>query len=197
MTKRYDQLVALIVERAPATIVEIGVHNAIRAQLMCEAARTRVKKVRYMGYDVFETETYGFHARALNGKGIPSQRAAESRMVRLNHRLGGVHWGFTVGDTARTLHGRKVACDFAFIDGDHRVEMIREDALALDCPCLVFDDYYTEGPGGMRADISKYGANAVVAELEAAGRRVTILPKKDMTKEGCYSSLVMVEASAS
>jgi len=192
MTKRYDQLVGIILDRAPHVLVEVGVHNALRAQLMCEAARKRSGKIRYMGYDVFETETYGFHERALNGKGIPSQRAAETRMVALARKLGGIHWGFIVGDTARTLHGYTVTCDFAFIDGDHRVEMIRGDALALDCPCLVFDDYYTPGPEGRVADITKYGANAVVAELEAAGRGITVLPKKDLTKEGCFASLVMV-----
>lgn len=192
MTKRYDQLLDIIRERAPSVLVEVGVHNALRGRRMCEAARERVPAVKYMGYDVFETETYGFHKRALNGKGIPSQRAAEVRMMNLAREIGGVHWAFTVGDTARTLHGKRVACDFAFIDGDHRVEMIRGDAAALDCPCIVFDDYYTEGPDGRLADVEKYGANVVVAELGNAGRRVTVLPKRDLTKEGCFSSLVMV-----
>lgn len=192
MTKRYDQLVGLILERSPRTIVEVGVHGALRAQMMCEAARRKVPKVKYLGYDVFETETYGFHTRALNGKGIPSQRVAERRMMDVARRVGGVHWGFTVGDTANTLHGRQVACDFAFVDGDHRVEMIRGDALALDCPCIVFDDYYTPGPEGVVTDTQLYGANAVVEELAAAGRTLTLLPKRDLTKEGCYAQLAMV-----
>lgn len=192
MSKRYDQLRDLILGCAPRTIVEVGVHTAVRGRDMCAAARQRSKRVRYIGYDVFEGESAEFHRAALNGKGIPSRTAAEQRMKSIARSAGGVEWEFVVGNTAQTLHGRRVACDFAFIDGDHRVAMIRGDARALDCPLMVFDDYYVAGPSGFIVDTALYGANAVVAEFEAEGQRVELLPKRDLTKEGCFAVLAVV-----
>lgn len=194
MKNRYDQLIPLIRAAAPKILVEVGVHRAMRSTLMCHTALRESHQISFVGYDVFETKDQAFHARALNGKGIPSQQVAERRMreMVLEYPAGSVKWKFVIGDTQDTLHKNPIVCDFAFVDGDHRVEMIRGDAAGLSCPCIVFDDYYTPGPDGKLTDLSKYGANAVVDEYAAAGCQVEVLPKQDMTKEGCYASLAVV-----
>lgn len=192
MAKRYEQLYPLIKAAKPATIVEVGVHRGMRALMMCEEACGVRKAVRYIGFDVFETMPQSFHDAALNGKGIPQRAMAEARMQSVSERFPGFSWEFREGDTRDTLHGHKVAADFAFIDGDHRVEAIRGDALGLDCPLMVFDDYYLAGPDGRLPDLTLYGANVVVDELQAAGATVELLPVGDVCAHGGVSVLAVV-----
>lgn len=192
MMQRYRQLVQLVSEIKPASIVEVGVHRAIRADAMCREALVHRPDVTYFGFDVFEHETAQFHADALNGKGIPPEAIARGKLsaiaasfLRFNYRL-------FVGDTRVTLHGDPIKADFAFIDGDHRVSVIRGDYEALsESGCIVFDDYYTPGPRGQLPDLSKFGANAIVDEL-AATHRVDILPVKDPCNHGAFTQLAVV-----
>lgn len=189
MAKRYDQLLPLIDKVKPARIVEIGVHTALRGLSMCRQALEHRLAVEYVGYDVFEEASEEFQAQALNGKGTPSQAKATERLSRVP----GLVYAFVVGDTRKTLAGKKVKADFAFIDGDHRVEAIRTDYAALaGSRCVVFDDYYRAGRDGKIPDLQKYGANAVVDELAEAGRRVEILPVGDVCKHGGMSHLAVV-----
>lgn len=189
MAKRYEQLYPLIDQVKPKKIVEIGVHRALRGAAMSRAALEHRKSVEYVGYDVFDQATPEFQQQALNGKGAPSEAMARERL----RSIGGLQFSFVVGDTRETLGGQKVKADFAFIDGDHRVDAVRSDYAALaDCPCVVFDDYYRPGPDGRIPDLTKYGANAVVDELAVQGMRVEILPAADECKHGGYSHLAVV-----
>lgn len=192
MAKRYDQMEALVAQARPELIVEVGVHRGVRAAKLCRwAIESHCEPVNYTGYDVFDTMDQAFHVAALNGKGEPDREAAEGRLVSVA-RGGRLSWAFVIGDTRQTLHGTTVVCDFAFIDGDHRVEAIRGDAAALDCPVMVFDDYYLSGPGGELPDLSMYGANAVVDEYQAAGASVELLPNRDRCDHGAYAVLAVV-----
>lgn len=189
MAKRYDQLYPLIDKIKPAMIVEVGVHTALRGAAMCKKALEHRSSVEYVGYDVFDMASMDFQEQALNGKGAPNQEKARNRL----RAIGGLTHSFVVGDTRDTLGGKTVEADFAFIDGDHRVEAIRIDYAALaDCRCVVFDDYYRPGPDGTTPDLSRYGANTVVDELASAGRRVEILPDADICKHGGFSHLAVV-----
>lgn len=189
MAKRYEQLLALIDQVKPAKIVEVGVHTALRGAAMCKKALEHRPAVEYVGYDVFDMVGIGFQEQALNGKGAPDQAKARNRL----RAIGGLTYSFVVGDTRETLGGKTVEADFAFIDGDHRVEAVRIDYAALaDCRCVAFDDYYRPGPDGTTPDLTVYGANAVVDELAAAGRRVEILPDADVCKHGGFSHIAVV-----
>lgn len=192
MTKRYEQLLPLINNARPEHIVEVGVHRGMRALIMCEAAIVYTANLRYTGFDVFETEDLQFHEAALNGKGMPSKAQAELRMRTVQELQPWFKWDFIEGDTRKTLHGKRLACDFAFIDGDHRVDVIRGDAAALKCPLLVFDDYYRRGADGRIPNLDAYGANRVVDEMKAAGAHVEILPAADLCKHGGVSHLAVV-----
>lgn len=192
MAKRYDQMFAIIDEVRPTTIVEVGVHGAIRASKLSERALKWNPLVRYVGYDVFETLGLEYQAEALNGKGMALEADARRKLKSLADCHDGFEFHLVVGDTRDTLHGKKVAAEFAFIDGDHRVEAIRGDAAALDCPVMVFDDYYVEGPGGELVDPTRYGANAVVDEYQRRGYRVEILPQADRCDHGSYAKLAVV-----
>lgn len=194
MSTRYLQLNDLIDKHRPQRIVEVGVHRGARAALMVGRALLHWRSVEYLGFDVFDTVDAGFHALALNGKGIATQNQATASLSRF-HSFGLTH-RFVVGDTRTTLHKTKAVADFAFIDGDHRVEVIRGDAEAIDAPVLVFDDYYTPGKAGMTVDLARHGANVVIDEYRARGCLVTVLPAGDVCKHGSVAHLAVVERPA-
>lgn len=190
MAKRYDQMFAIIDKVKPGVIVEVGVHRGIRGAKLCAQALTHRKQVRYIGYDVFDTVGEKFQQDALNGKGLPSRQQAEERLRGLGK---GIAVEFVVGDTRETLHGNDVQADFAFIDGDHRVEAVVGDYAALSSVgCVVFDDYYKPDKAGRVPDLTKYGANEVVDTLADLGAKVEILPVGDQCKHGGVSHLAVV-----
>lgn len=194
MAKRYEQMLALVERVRPRKIVEVGVHRALRSALLCAEALVHSGEVEYVGYDVFETLGAQFQEDALNGKGMVTEKAARERMSALQNRMRGrLQFDFIVGDTRKTLHGHAIKADFAFIDGDHRVDAIEGDYAALaGCRVVVFDDYYRPGEDGSIPDVSLYGANAVVDRLAAEGKRTEILPRGDVCKHGGVSHLAVV-----
>jgi hypothetical protein len=193
MARRYDQLIDIVRQVKPKTIVEIGVHKGLRASLMCREALKFQENIRYYGFDVFGTENPQFHEEALNGKGMPNKEQAIQRLKDIGPAL---HFGLIEGNTRKTLHhaGLKLSADLVFIDGDHRLEVIRGDYEAFkDSRCVVADDYYEPMLGGYcQVDTSKYGCNSLVDELIAQGKRVEKLPYLDRCNNGAYARLVVI-----
>jgi hypothetical protein len=194
MAKRYDQILKIVEKIRPKSVVEVGVHRAVRAVSICAEALVHSPEVEYVGYDVFETLGEAFQEEALNGKGMATEAAARDRLnslARKSRRR--FSYSIVIGDTRDTLHGTRVKADLAFIDGDHRVDAIVGDYAALDgCRVVIFDDYYRVDGEGNIPDLSLYGANAVVDELAAQGRKVEILPVGDKCKHGGLSHLAVV-----
>lgn len=189
MAKRYEQMIPLVDKLKPRKIVEVGVHRGMRASSLCRAA-LQFGPVTYVGYDVFDTMGAEFQEAALNGKGEPTEADARRRLDGVR---GDFSYAFVIGDTRDTLHGTSVLADFAFIDGDHRVDAIAGDYAALaDVPCVVFDDWYAPDEHGVTPDMSLYGANQTVEVARLAGRRVEILPKADGCNCGGKSHLAVV-----
>lgn len=190
MAKRYDQMLELVDQVKPRTIVEVGVHAAMRANILCRRALS-YGKVHYIGFDVFETLEPSFHAAALNGKGMPTEARARARLDRIAEDCPGFSYELIIGDTRDTLHRRGMKADFAFIDGDHRVDAIVGDYAALaSSRCVVFDDYYRPGKRGELPDLAEYGANFVVDALPP--ERVRILPSGDRCDHGAVAHLAVV-----
>jgi hypothetical protein len=188
MAKRYDQLIDIIREVRPATIVEVGVHKGLRAALMCREAMKYLERVQYIGYDIFDQADEQFHLDALNGKGAPNEQAAAARLDALGP---GLKWRFVKGDTRLTLHGAFLPVDLAFIDGDHRLEVIRGDFEPFrEAKCIVMDDFYPPSRNEV-LDLNVYGCNGLVNEL-AADRTVEFLPVLDRCNHGAYTQLVAV-----
>jgi hypothetical protein len=187
MAKRYDQLIEIVRQRQPRVIVEVGVHRGVRAAKMCAAVDG---PVHYIGYDVFDTMGPQYQADALNGKGETSKEKAMRRLEALKAKKKDFTYEFRIGDTRETLHGQTVKCDLAFIDGDHRVDAIIGDFLAIDAPIVVLDDWYLPGPNGNIPDLDKFGANAIGALYEG---KVKVLPMRDVCVHGGYSHLAVVQ----
>jgi len=192
VTKRYEQLIPLIRAARPRCIVEVGVHKAKRALKMCQAA-LQYGPVHYIGYDVFDTMDEQFQADALNGKGTPTESYAREKLDALAEANPRFTYELVVGDTRKTLHGKGVKADFAFIDGDHRAEVIEGDYLALHLtPFVVLDDYYVENNGVMPVDLTRYGANSLVESLTCSGHTVAVLPQADWCNAGPLVKLATV-----
>lgn len=189
-SRRYDQLLNIVREVKPRTIVEIGVHKGLRAALMCREALKYHETVAYFGFDVFDLEDQAFHEAALNGKGMPSEQQAAQRLDALKPAL---TWQFIKGDTRETLHHEiDFQADLVFIDGDHRLEVIRGDyAPFAGAKCVVFDDRYVGDLS--KVDINTYGCNLLIDEL-ASERTVEFLPVTDLTVTGAHAQLVAVWA---
>lgn len=193
MAKRYHQMIPIIAALKPKTIIEVGVHRGKRAAMLCLEALRHSSQVNYAGFDVFDTLGDKFQADALNGKGTPTMAQAEASLNPISLQYLRFRYSLTVGDTRETLKNTEIVANFAFIDGDHRVDAIRSDYHALrHCDVVVFDDYYRAGPNGNLPDLSKYGANAVVDELIAQGKNVEILPTGDLCNHGAITYLAVV-----
>jgi hypothetical protein len=183
-------MLPLIDEVKPRVIVEVGVHGALRANLLCRRALT-YGRVHYIGYDVFATMGEQFQADALNGKGTATEARARERLDAICRDHPKFSYELKIGDTRKTLHGHGVQADFAFIDGDHRVDAIAGDYEALKSGrCVVFDVYYLPGRSGQLPDLSEYGANAIVDALPQ--ERVSILDCGDTCDHGAVSRLAVV-----
>lgn len=173
----------------PRTIVEIGVHKGLRAALMCREALKYQERIAYFGFDVFDQADEQFHRDALNGKGMPSEERAAQRLNEIGPAL---TWQFIKGDTRETLHReRHIHADLVFIDGDHRLDVIRGDYEPFkDAQCVVLDDFYTRA-GGLNLEV--YGCNGLVHEI-ARDKKVEFLPVVDRCNHGAYTQLVAVHA---
>lgn len=191
MAQRYAQLIDIVRDVRPKTIVEIGVHKGLRSALMCREALKYNERVTYLGADVFDLMDEQFHEDALNGKGMPSEQQAAQRLNELGPAL---TWQFLKGDTRETLRGQTVHADLVFIDGDHRLEVIRSDYAAFkEAACVVFDDFYIGLVGGYcPVDLKVHGCNGLIDDLIKQGRTVEKLAVADRCNHGAYTQLVAV-----
>ena len=178
--ERYGQLIDLIREHKPETIIEVGTHKGERARLMCLEA-CKYAPVHYIGYDVFDTMDEEFHKEAFNAKGVATEEEARKRLDSVKQVQPLFTYEFIVGDTRDTLSTPRAA-DFVFIDGGHQADVINHDFKMLSqSGVIVFDDYYTDGP-----DIEKIGCNKVIADIPH-----TLLPVTDRVAGGGFVQMVV------
>jgi len=173
---RYSQLAILVALRKPRTIIEVGTNRGDSALAMCLEALRHRSHVHYTGFDVFDTRDEDFHRRVFNGKRAFSKQFVHDRLQAIRSSFPSFTFELIEGETSSTLHPRPLRADFAFIDGDHRIEVIRRDYAALArSAVIVFDDLYdaSSAPG---AELTRYyGCNQLVDTLGG----VTVLPLVD------------------
>jgi predicted O-methyltransferase YrrM len=173
---RYSQLQTLIALVKPETIVEVGTNRGDSAVAMCLEALKHRANVHYTGYDVFSTRDEDFHRLAFNGKGAVPRQFVHDRLESVRSQFPSFTFELIEGETASTLHHQPVCVDFAFIDGDHRLEIINRDYAAVaNSGVIVFDDFYDANSTQGRELSRQFGCNELVARL----KDVTILPLAD------------------
>lgn len=183
MTTRYDQLLELIDQHKPKSIVEIGVWNGANAIRMIKRALRHNTKVVYTGYDLFEEATPQTDEQEFNVKGHNNVRAVAAFIKAET----GIVPNLIKGNTRSTLP--VTTADFVFVDGGHSIETIRSDYERVrSSKAVVLDDYYTSDGSGC-PDTAKFGCNTLVSTLTVP---FDILPHKDPVAGGGYTQLVVI-----
>lgn len=180
---RYTQLLELIDEHKPKSILEIGVWNGQNAIRMINQAKKHHPDIQYFGYDLFEDATSETDAVEFNVKGHNYLRAVKAEIMAAT----GIMPHLTKGNTRTVL--LPITVNFAFIDGGHSIETIKHDySMVKESRIVVLDDYYTSDGQGC-PDTSKYGCNSLVDKLS---KPMDILPAKDPVKGGGFTQLVVL-----
>ena len=164
LPSRYDQLTRILSVLPHETIVEVGVAKGLRAQEMCRVNLERGKKVRYIGFDLFEDLTPEVSKEEWNGKQVDSEAQVSQSLEALRASFPGLfEYELVKGNTRQTLPAYSFPdVDFAFMDGGHSVATIESDYKAIEkkAGLIVLDDYYEAG-----VDTEKFGCNKLVDSL--------------------------------
>lgn len=187
--RRYARLIELVEETKPGTIVEVGVFNGKRAIQMAEAALKHRDDVHYAGYDLFDARTDETDAAEFNKKATWTKARVAERLAAFQNDHPGFSFDLIAGNTRETLNDVLIGVDFAYIDGGHSLETIRNDYAALKhAKTIVFDDYYEPNDLGECPDLERFGANAIVNDIPG----VQIIDTGDKVAGGGYVCLAVV-----
>jgi hypothetical protein len=175
LKSRYDQVIRILSVLPHEIIVEVGVARGQMALAMCRVNLERGKKVRYIGFDLFEGITDEISEQEMNGKKVDSKAIVSERLEELSQAYPGLlEYELVQGNTRETLPAYKFpSVDVAFIDGGHSVETIESDYKALEAHAnlILLDDYYEEG-----VDTEKFGCNRL---FDGTPERKILLPVVD------------------
>lgn len=167
MAQRYKNLLTIIDQVKPVTIMEIGTWDGKTASRMVRHARIFKRgKIRYFGFDLF-----------MDAPDHEMSKPNPADMNRATSRLKSTGEKFTLfrGDTRETLPGNLPdlpQMDLIFIDGGHSVGTVKSDwkysrRLMHPGTVVVFDDYWNEEAprGGCREVIDALDRNRYEVEL--------------------------------
>lgn len=191
-TTRYYQLIDLIDEHKPKTIIEVGTHHGDRACGMIEAALDHHgSAVTYAGYDLFDLELKGVSRRERWTRPRVKLNDVQNRLEEMRKQFAGAfEFRLIAGDTRDILPIRAV--DFAFIDGGHSIDTIQSDYNQLKrSHVVVLDDYYSRDHTGACADVTKTGCNRLVRSL----KNTTVLPIANLIAGGGEVRMVSIVRS--
>ena len=154
---RYNFLHKITKLVKPKTFIEIGVAAGDNAIHLLKNNSIE----RYDGYDVFDYNDIEFHKKAGNGKKCLSEKDIYAKLSPYCKNVV-LHKGMT----SDTLWGKDTYADMVWIDGDHRIEAIKNDFDSVkSSKVIVFDDYYVTGEHAGYT-IDKYGCNNIVDPLD-------------------------------
>lgn len=158
---RYQYLLLGVVLTKPKSIIEIGLAQGERAYQMIQLASKYEANVKYTGYDVFDTKSSSWHRMVGNGKQVASKDIIKGRLNTLTSNISLIE-----GMTSETLWLNPQKADYVWLDGDHRVQAIKNDFEAVkNSKVIVFDDFYVNGEHGGYT-IDKFGCNQIIETLK-------------------------------
>jgi predicted O-methyltransferase YrrM len=188
---RYAELLTLIDQYKPESLLEIGVWNGQNAIRMINQACKHHSFAEYLGFDLFEDATAETDATEFNVKGHNQERAV---MAEIRAAVGKNPSVMLIKGNTRDTLSDGMTRDFVFLDGGHSVETIASDYERVkNSKVIVLDDYYTRDNDGLGPDTTKFGCNTLVERLkEDPSLKITLLPKCDYVKGGGFTQLVVV-----
>ena len=160
-TKRYSNILLLILFYRPKSIIEIGVYRGVRSKQMIQAARIFNKNIEYFGFDLFEMINQKIQKKELSK--IPySKKDIKNNLSK--YAKVKLFKGYT-SKTLDKLKNKKV--DLIFIDGGHRLDTIKNDwnkskKFQKKNTIIIFDDYYLDN----KKIIKNFGCNLVVNKID-------------------------------
>ena len=163
-TKRYLNIIFLIIKFRPKSILEIGVYKAIRSEEMIRTAKIFNNKISFYGFDFFEDMDNYKKISELSK--IPlSKRKINDKLKKYSNNV-----FLYKGNTKKTLKNfiiKKKKIDFIFIDGGHKIKTIENDwnyckKLVKKNSVIIFDDYYTKN----KSITKKYGCNNLINRIK-------------------------------
>jgi len=195
---RYKQLIKIVNFYQPKTIVETGTWNGGRAIQMAVAALQTHDHVHYIGFDLFEEATAELDKYEMNSKPHNTVEAVSARLEEFAAKIkeqSNKTFTFELhkGDSKVTVPACKAIkdADFAYIDGGHSYETVKQDYENLKhIPILVFDDYFTKDKAGKLPHKDNLGVNKLMKELTAYGK--VVLPSSDPVLGGGITHLTFV-----
>lgn len=187
MANRYENITNIIKEYKPKTICEIGTYNGRRAISILLAALKYKNNIKYFGYDLFEEASSETDESELNGKTTRTEMDLISDRIKtkVTSKVKGkknqdFHVELFKGNTNDVLKSKKY--DFAYIDGGHHIDTIRNDYSKLkSSKVIIFDDYYdSHDEEKLASRISEFGCNLLIKELRNdENLTVSIMPLYD------------------
>lgn len=177
--RHYADLLQCAFESRCSTIVDIGTYQGIHARHLIQTGRIfhRASRIRYFGFDLFETQTKEQRERESSPE-APCRAEVEARLQKL-----GVNVRLYAGNTRDTLPAAATAigkADLVVIDGGHSFDTVESDwnnvrGLMHERTVVVFDDYYPDE--GFRPP--GCGCQKLIDALDRSVYDVKLLPHID------------------
>ena len=158
-TKRYSNILFLILLYRPKSILEVGVYKGKRSKEMIEAARIFNDKIYFYGFDLFEM----FDKSILKNE-LSKSPGNKKKIYKELSKIANVK--LFSGYTYKTLPIINEKVDFIFIDGGHSIKTIYSDwkhcsKLMKKKSILLFDDYYLNN----KNIIKNFGCNKIIKKI--------------------------------
>ena len=158
-TKRYSNILLLILLHRPKSILEVGVYRGKRSKEMIEAAKIFNNKIYFYGFDLFE-----MFNKSILKKELSKTPGNKKEIYKELSTIADVK--LFSGYTFKTLPIINEKVDFIFIDGGHSIKTIYSDwkhcsKLMKKRSILIFDDYYLNN----KNIIENFGCNKIVSKI--------------------------------
>ena len=181
-TKRYINLLILILKFKPKTILEIGVYNGSRAKQMIEAAKIFQNEILYYGFDLFEMMIENHKLKDQEFSKFPLHCSViKQKLLKVSQNIF-LYKGYTQ-KTLKKFHPINNLIEYIFIDGGHSTETIKSDWKNIQKyinknTIVIFDDYYVNYEN--LEILKKVGCNKVISQIDKKKYLIQKLPFTDI-----------------
>ena len=201
MPTRYKQILEIIEEYKPKSIIEVGTWNAGRAIEMALTSFKHHDEIVYKGFDLFEDATTETDIEEFNVKAHNTQSAVIKRLKEFRAKMMKDKKVFTFeigkGNSRDMLKDRTdLNADFVLIGGGNSIKTVASDYKHLKHnPIVMIDHYFLEDKDGNQTSEEFQGTNKVLDQLKKEKNksiRQWVLPSADKVRGGGHTHLAII-----